>query len=555
MGHKKCCGPTTICGQCDCNPCKCKTSCCQEVVPSTPSPFYNEASVCVQDHNSCTVINKFAASVKVANAFNMPDCDQSAELNIPGLKDITIGSYLWNAGVGYLQVVSFNAFDEIVTVQNNCNTGNASPGTTVPVCTLFTVTDPPSESGGGPSPTGIFVAIDFTAPDVGDCLLITVTGVDGLAVGKDVAIGSGVYRLQAINSSTTITICNDGDGITPGSPVIARNGAGQYQYPITLIDVNACTNEPVAQGALLVCADGISQPLDGTAAGQVPVLVDPDTNYVEFRTLEVPTRTCTTILCCLTLVNGFAGPYIISVTDSSQFTVGDILQIGSRTDRVTITAIDDATTIRGTIAPTPGATVDIPIATSICIIECCEDLQNQIDDIEEEIGEIQDELDGLPCAALNMQLNDINLPASNAEINFAIYNDPDHLSYSGTIVSQDTENESACRNMVFHYNITVTIYGQWEGGGDHSDPGCINVGLLYAIDGGAPDTQYTLRKSIRTLSADEAEDFQIVFSGTQVVPPASIFHISARAFVSYESGNAEYTIESATIQVSGIGTT
>jgi len=571
---KKCgsgCGPS-ICGLCNTNPCGCRSSCrtaCQEIVPASPSPYYAQAGVCLENHSSCTEIQTFYASVKVANAFNMPDCDQSAALNIPGLKTIAIGSYLWNSAVGYLQVVSFDAYNEIVTVQNNCNTGNASPGTTVPVCSVFVVVDPPSESGGGPSPSGIFVAVDFTAPADGDCLLITVTGVDGLAVGKNVAIGSGVYRLQAINSSTTITICNDGDGITPGSAVIARNGAGQYQYPITLIDVNACSNPAVASGAVVVCKDSLSQPLSGTAAGQVLMLIDEETNEAEYRTLDVPTRTCATILCCLTIVNGFAGPYIISVSDSSEFTVGDILQIGSRTDRVTVTAIDDATTIRGTISPVPSATVDIALGTSICIIECCEDLQNQIDVIDEEIDDIQAEIDGLVCAQLNMKTNNINSDIGAEGIDVTINNQEGNDEYLGPLASTGAEgasleftNPSDCRNMVAHWTVVGRIYGHWAGGGGgHKEAGTINVGIRFS-SAGSGFTVIGFRKSAPDLSelADYAEDFEVVWHGTQVMAPSSpgpagVFQVDAGVRVAYESGDATYIIESVAISVTGIATT
>jgi hypothetical protein len=90
-----------------------------------------------------------------------------------------------------------------------------------------------------PDPSIPFLAVDFTAPADGDCTTITVTSVAGLAEGDEITIGSGIYTLNNIISPTTIEICNNGSGITPGTVVHARNDAGQLQYPIVSI-TNCC---------------------------------------------------------------------------------------------------------------------------------------------------------------------------------------------------------------------------------------------------------------------------------------------------------------------------
>lgn len=537
---------SSTCSTCNSSPCSCASSCgstcgsskscCSEVTPATPSAYYECGELQEQQHCAPKPYKVYAAAVKVENSFNMPACEGSAQLKLFNVSTLAVGAYLWNVSVGYLQIIAFDIYTGIATVQNNCDVGNVAVGTSIPACTLFTVTDPPPAAAGGSSPTGIFVAIDFTAPDVGTCVLITVTGVTGLAVGKNVQIGSGTYRIDAIPSATTIRICNDGSGITPGTPVIAKNSAGEYQYPLVLIDVNPCTNEPITSGRVLACdGDDTVSPLTGAVEGAILRLVDPETGEAEYQAGDFPTRTCSSILCCLTLVNGFAGPYIISVADSSQFIVGDILQIGTRTDRLTITAIDDPTTIRATVDPVPGATVDIPIGTSICIIECCEDLQNQINGLEDlvgdqTLGDINQQTDEGSTGTPINQLISSGGTETYTQTNFAA---------SGLIT-----NTSTLHNMLLDYNLFCRIFGQFESG---EGAGAINfiVQETVSIDGGAPSvTEFGKRFGVEAaLGADQAHDEVISVPRTIALGPGQTAEIGLRCKVALDSGTPQYTIQ------------
>lgn len=357
-------------------------------LPATAAPFYDNTPVCEEDHCKQVTVREYLVSLPIASAWNVPACNNFATVSVPGLKAIEVGSYLWNSTYGYFEVTAFNKAAQQITIQNGCNDGNAAPGTLIPSNSLFVVAPPPGNSGNNPSDLYPYVAIDFTAPAVSTCIVITVTTVNGLAVGKNVQIGSGTYRVSAISSGNLITICNDGAGITPGTPVIAQNGAGNYQYPVILIDTNPCTNPVVTRGKLLVCGStGISSPLSGVSENSVPVLIDPVNNTVEFQILAVPTRSCSGLTASLTLSTGVA-TYTLNVADSSVFTVGNILQIGSRTDRLTVTSIPDATHVIGTMDPVPSAFTVIPAGTSVCIIDCCEDLQNQINASHTVIGDV-----------------------------------------------------------------------------------------------------------------------------------------------------------------------
>lgn len=378
---------------CGCGKPKCNGSiesnvgCCGNVSKATPlSSCGTVTGACSEDHCQTIINQQFLASLKVLNSWNVPDCGGAASLSVIGLKAIAIGSNLWAEQYGYFEVIGFNADTQIITVQNNCIDGNAPAGTNIPACSEFTVTDPPLADGGGGQPSLFpYVAVDFTAPNIDTCLLITVTTVNGLVVGKNVQIGSGIYRIESIPDGTHITICNDGDGITPGTAVIAKNPANQFQYPIILIDANPCTNDEVTTGCLVVCNNNIMSPLGNVAdglplAGSIPMVQEDGSCEVAFEFLNIPTRTCTVLLCCLTLVSG-EDTYVIRVADTSEFNVGDILQIGTRTDRFTITDIIDGTHFEATVDPVPGATIDIDTGTSVCIVDCCEILEATINEL------------------------------------------------------------------------------------------------------------------------------------------------------------------------------
>lgn len=368
------------CGKPNCLSCfPVGAGCCGNVTPTTPMAACGAIkNVCVEDHCQVIINQQFFTALKINNSWNVPDCQGAAFLYVSGVQSVLIGSYLWDPAFGYFEIIGFDVATQQITVQNNCNDGNAAVGTQVPACTLFVVVDAPTAVTNSGSATMFpYVAVDFTAPDNGDCILITVTNVNGLVVGKNVQIGSGIYRIDSIADATHITICNDGSGITPGTAVFAKNSAGQFQYPITLIDANPCTNDPVDTGCLMVCKDGVMYPLGNTGivAGMVPTTTADDDCTVQFKQLDIPVKVCTTITCCFTLLEGDAGPYTINVTDSSEFAVGDLLQIDSRDDRFKITAILDSTHIQATVNPVPGTNEDIAEGTLICLVGCCEQLQ------------------------------------------------------------------------------------------------------------------------------------------------------------------------------------
>lgn len=259
------CSPLSRCGSSSCNTCSssvsnslsgcgCGSSSCSVCFPSTVNPYYASTPQCQEDH--CQEINNyfFTTNVKTDNAFGMPACSESVSFVSSDIVALQVGSYLWSKAYGYLEVTGFDAINHQITVVNHCNEGNAAVGSQILACSEFDVVDPPCTQGNTPG-GAICVAIDFTAPAIGDCLLITLTDTTGLVVNDVIQIGSGRYSIGSINSSTVISICNDGDGLVAGTPVIAKNSSGEYQYCINVVG-NCCTIIQERFGGILEpCSD------------------------------------------------------------------------------------------------------------------------------------------------------------------------------------------------------------------------------------------------------------------------------------------------------------
>lgn len=342
------------------------SSCCSNIVQATPLPHYSCAPACPEDHTQKIVINKFAADIKITSSWNVPVCGESAIVTVPGLTAIAIGSYIWNAEFGYFEVTAFNAGTQQITIANRCTDGNAAAGTNVPACTEFIVTDPPVDIS---TQSGACVAVDFTAPPacpaVGCCINITLTTVTGIISGGIVQIGTGFYTVDAVLPNDIITICNNGDGILPGTSVIALDASGNYQYCLTILSSNPCDGEATESGTLVVCSEEAIHPMDESTVGYLPTVNESGTGNVAFRPPAFP-DSCTTLAVDLPLINGTA-TYNITVGSTAPFFEGDTLAIGGRlSDVVTVTAVTDATHLAVSFSPTPSANATIGAGTSVC---------------------------------------------------------------------------------------------------------------------------------------------------------------------------------------------
>jgi hypothetical protein len=363
---------TIVSSSCGCSTCStsstscgCATSC----APVTPCaiPYYN--TMCAENHSQTILKNQYPEGIKVCNSFNMPACGASATLTARDVTNVIIGSYLWNPNVGYLLITAFDYTTKNITVENTCIDGNIAVGSTVPANTYFLGTD--YQVSISSSVTGNFLAVDFTAPAIGDCVPITVTAVAGISVGNFIQISSGIYRVSAVSSATTLQICNDGQGAIAGTPVIALNGSGAYQYPLALVNSDACANTPATQGALLICNGGIQTTLDASIVGAVPVVVDATTNAVEYKLLNISALTCTVLTADLTYAPAQPN-YVVTVQDTTGFLAGDTLVLGTRPETLTIISVDDATHLTVSVFPIPVAIENITEGIGLCIDNQCD---------------------------------------------------------------------------------------------------------------------------------------------------------------------------------------
>lgn len=266
-----------------CNPSICQTSYpnCGTVPPANPNPYYIQSAQCQENHCEQIINNYYSPQVCVSYGFNIPGCGLTAVIYFSDVPKLLVGAYLWHPTYGYFKVIAFNSQTGQTTILNTCEDGNAAPGTAIPACTCFIVTPEPIDIA---VLTGVCVAVDFTAPAVYDCILITVTSINGLVVGGYVGIGSGVYLVSEVNSATTITICNEGQGITPGTPVIALDAAGGYQYCLSILGgANPCDAPSITSGQPVICGGSGLQPLEGGVIGDVLTLSGTSPNVALFQ--------------------------------------------------------------------------------------------------------------------------------------------------------------------------------------------------------------------------------------------------------------------------------
>jgi hypothetical protein len=328
-------------------------------------------------------------AVKITNAWNIPECGETATLNVPGLTEVGIGSIVWLQSFGYFTITQFNynSGNPQLTVRNDCLSANADPGTAVPACSVATIGIPDSSgtTTGGPSSIYPYQASDFIIPAVSagmGCttpVQISVTNVNGLSAGKNVQIAGNTYLLVSVDSATLITICNKGLGGTVGTTVFARDSSGLLIHPVILIDVNSCTNATITSGAVLACNDGTASPLTGAMVGMLISLTNVTTGEAQYVASPFPTLNCTSLTECLTLDPTLPADhaYLVYVLSTADFLVGDLVLLGGREG--TVDSIIDATSMRIVFTGAIVTAVTYPVGTPVCEADCCTTIQNEID--------------------------------------------------------------------------------------------------------------------------------------------------------------------------------
>lgn len=362
---------------------------CPQLPASGCAPYYTKAGMCLEDNSKTAYLYKISGAFKTAAGTAMPACGAKVRVMFENVVDVPIGANLWAQGIGFLKITGYNSQTNEIEVENECPStscdgeGNAAPGTPIPACTVFALDAPNCSNVAGVSGSSFpYLNAGFTAPADGNCIDISATNVNGLSVGKNVGISTGTYRISAILSSTLLTICNDGAGITPGTVVEYQDGAGNLIVPLGLIDSNPCTTPGVLSGALLSCKNNIQQPLIGGQDGQVPVYTAA-TGEVDFRTLGIPTLDCTILIVGLTTDPGFpvGTSYLVQVATTADFAPG--LTITIQGEPFIIDTVDNGTQLHATPVTHPAIIHNYPVNTPVCSASCCEDNAARITILED----------------------------------------------------------------------------------------------------------------------------------------------------------------------------
>lgn len=83
------------------------------------------------------------AATTILSSWVVPACSASVVVTISGRSSIVIGSYIYTPAFGWFQITAFDPDTNLLTIKNNCSTGNAAAGTAVVAGTVFIFTDPP----------------------------------------------------------------------------------------------------------------------------------------------------------------------------------------------------------------------------------------------------------------------------------------------------------------------------------------------------------------------------------------------------------------------------
>lgn len=379
-----------LCSACNYTPCRCsnpqfsprvaRSSCEPCAIPV--QPYYQQIKVCAEDNRQIIRTQILTGVFKNKDAFAMPACGASIRVVFDAVGDIPVGAWLWSMGLGYLTIQGFTSSTGEIQLLNECPSTNctnqAAPGTPIPKCSLFVVLAP--NCGGasqGPGTLYPYLNSGFTAPEDGDCIDIAVTNTNGLYVNAVITINTGEYTVTEIKSSTLITICNTGQGLTPGTVVNYQDAADTLIVPIVLLQSNACLATAVPSGVPLGCHNSITVPIAGTLQDQIFVWNE-DLGEAEWRSLGIPTLNCTELTVALTLDPALPSgtPYLVNVVSTSAYVVTDLVVVGAT--QFTVDSIVNGTQMYIVPVVDPVVITTYNAGSTLCSAGCCEVLENQI---------------------------------------------------------------------------------------------------------------------------------------------------------------------------------
>ena len=173
---------------------------------------------CSSSTTNCPTI---CGSVIVSNSWNVPACGSSAILSVAGLSSVLVGAYVWNPTYGWFRISAFDSVNGQITVVNDCDTGNASPGSVVPALTEFVFGTPPDNAS---------VVVEtgaWTVPACSATVVVDTPNISSALIGSYIWNPTyGWYRITAFNSTlrqmTLENDCNYGNS-APGTSIPANS--------------------------------------------------------------------------------------------------------------------------------------------------------------------------------------------------------------------------------------------------------------------------------------------------------------------------------------------
>lgn len=239
----------------------------------------------------------------ILNSFVMPAEDETFEVTVSDTKSLAPNCWLWNESVGYLEVVKYSLYNNIITVKNLGRRENAKNGTEFPTCMEFLVTAPTALDPYNPLSTCL--AADFNSPTVGQEAYMSVGSTYVLKVDDQIIVGGDYrYAVTQVVNATTLKVRNEG----LGKEGIIEVGCGSC-VPVQVVSkLNCCpipSGDLTSNTSVLTVNTGYDVLLDNASLTLDTDLSKYDNSSSEFITLnDVPRGTLSSLSTLIGVTGG-----------------------------------------------------------------------------------------------------------------------------------------------------------------------------------------------------------------------------------------------------------
>ena len=289
--------------------------------------------------------------VIIKNSFVMPYIDDTVDVTVSDTKDLSPNCWLWNESVGYLQVIKYSPYSDIITLENIGRKENALHGTVFPTCMEFLISAPTALDLYNNMSTCL--AADFNSPSEGQEALMSVDSTYVMKADDQIIVDREYrYLIVEVINSTTLKVRNEG----MGKEGIIEVGCDSC-VPVQVVSkLNCCpipSGDLISNTSILSIADGIDALLSNAIITLDTDLSKYNNTVSKFITLnDVPRGTLsssTTVLGVSGGNNNVLGNISLSLdTDLSKYnnttsafiTLGDIPRGNLFTNSTVLTVID-----------------------------------------------------------------------------------------------------------------------------------------------------------------------------------------------------------------------